>query len=269
MQTGSTLFVELVEKEDAELRPGHAGAGVCDRLHHFAQIEFGRDRGRDFVQALSDRIFFLQRLLFLPALGHVVKNHDRANDFALRTLDRRRAVLDRNFRPVPPHEDGMIRQALSLSASSSAPWIGFDTPPARFLFDQMEHVIDRTPHGFRSAPAAQLFSDRIQECDAAIVIYRNDRVANTAERDAEPLALLAQFGFRHDPLRDIAEAPDSPDVAVFDPLDFGNPLNDSAIDQLEKIMSFGRPLLVDLFDPCQKRAGIRKLGADDISQLLM
>ena len=79
-QARNALLVELVEKEGAELRTRHAGAGVDNGLHHFAQIEFSRDRSGDFVQALGDRIFLLQRLLFLAALGHVVEYHNRAND---------------------------------------------------------------------------------------------------------------------------------------------------------------------------------------------
>ncbi len=124
----------------------------------------------------------------------------------------------------------------------------------------MEHVINRTPHGFRGAPATQVLGDRIQKGDPAIVIDRDDRVADAAEGDAEPLGLLRAV--RLPPLircGDIAEAPDASDVTVSDPLDFGNPLNDSAIGQLEEIMGFGRALLVDLFDPGQKRAWIRHL----------
>ena len=108
---GAAFFVEHVVKKGAELRPGHAGAGVGDGLHHFVEVELGRDRGRDLVEALGDGVFLLQRLLFLPALGHVVENHDRADDLAGRISDRGGAVLDRNLAAVSPNENGVIGQA--------------------------------------------------------------------------------------------------------------------------------------------------------------
>ncbi len=117
---GGAPFVQRVVEEGAELRPGHARAGVGDGLHHPGQVQLGRNGSRDLVEALGHRVFLLQRQLFLPALGHVVENHHRTDHLARGILDRRGAVFDRNLPAVAPHQNGVILQALHRTISERA-----------------------------------------------------------------------------------------------------------------------------------------------------
>ena len=139
--------------------------------------------------------------------------------FAGRIFDRRGAVFDRNLAAIPPNENGVIRQALGGALLERAcDWIARDL--ARVFLDQMQHFADRTADRLGRRPAGQLFRDRVEERHPAIVIHRHDGVADAAEGDAEPLVLFAQFRLARDPLGDVAETPDPPDIAIADPLDF-------------------------------------------------
>ncbi len=173
-----------------------------------------------------------------------MENHDRSDNLACRVLDRRGAVFHRNLAAILPNENGEVGEVLRRSVLERG-GNRISGRLASLAVDQVQNLGDRAPDGGVGLPAAQLFRYRIEEGDVAIVIHRDDGVADAAKGDAEPLALFAQFRLGRDPLGDVAETPDPPDVAVTDPLDFGNALDDAAVAQVQKVVRFRRPLLVN------------------------
>src|SRR5436189_177313 len=65
---------------------------------------------------------------------------------------------------------------------------------ARFLVNDIEHGSQILPGGIGGGPAGQLFSDGVKEIDTSMDIGGNDGIADAGKSDAEPFALLVEFG---------------------------------------------------------------------------
>jgi len=64
------------------------------------------------------------------------------------------------------------------------------------LVDDPEDVLAGLAQGFPELPAGQRQGDGIEEGNPAFCVAGDDRIADTAERYPQPLALFAQFLFR-------------------------------------------------------------------------
>ena len=102
------------------------------------------------------------------------------------------AVVDRPLRPVPGDEHRMVRQPdhHPLPQGSES---GVLDRVARPLLQDPEDLRQGSARRFRLRPAGQGLGHAVEECDPAIGVGADDRIADAGQGDAQPLALGGQL----------------------------------------------------------------------------
>ena len=136
-----------------------------------------------------------QRRLCASPLGDVMENEHHADHASGAVLDRRRTVLDRHFPAILGDQRGVVGQCdhMFLAQYSRHQILG---RLVGLFVDDPENALDRLAQSLLKLPAGQRYGDGIEKGDPAGGIGGHHRVADTAECNPQPLALLTQILFR-------------------------------------------------------------------------
>ncbi len=137
---------------------------------------------------------FLRTLLLgAPALAHVAEHQHAAEHAALDIEDRCSAVVDGPLAAILADERGVVGEPHDGGVAYR--------PPSRILHGRARALVDDAKHAFERLlqhllrrPARHGLGNGVGEGDAAIVVGREHRIADAAERHAQSLALGGDLG---------------------------------------------------------------------------
>src|SRR5690606_1480646 len=140
--------------------------------------------------------------LRLALSGDVPEDEHDAEDVAVPVANRRGAVVDRSFGPVPRDEDRVVREPDDPPGLEDAPH-GVVRRVSALLADDRENFLEGPSESLIGAPAGERLGDGVEKLHAARRIRDDHSVADARERHLEALALAAQAHLEPPPLADL------------------------------------------------------------------